>query len=141
MTSNARTGLEKLPVDTCWELVAQQTVGRLAVAVDGQPDVFPVNYVVEDRTIVIHTMPGLKLASAIFGRGVAFEVDTLDADRRAGWSVVIQGKAEEITGTEPLLDAEALGIRPWAESPKYRYLRIQPTQVVGRRIPDSGAQV
>ena len=30
--------------DDCWRLLGETTVGRLAVIVEGHPDVFPVNF-------------------------------------------------------------------------------------------------
>jgi len=130
-----RTGLVALTADECWEFLRSTPVGRLAVSIGGKPDIFPVNYVVEDDTIVIRTMPGIKLASALFGDSVAFEVDEINMADHSGRSVVLHGTAEEVVGTEALLHTEELKLEPWADSPKYRYLRIKPTKVSGRRVP------
>lgn len=126
--------LEELTVDECWAVLGRKSVGRLAVAIDNRPDIFPVNYGVDDGTVVIRTAPGLKLAASILGRGVAFEVDDLDEDRGTGVSVVVHGPAVELEGLEELLEAEQLGVRPWAKGQKDRYIRIDPTEVTGRRI-------
>ncbi|MEZ5230613.1 MAG: pyridoxamine 5'-phosphate oxidase family protein [Acidimicrobiales bacterium] len=76
-----------------------------------------------------------KLAAALLGTAVAFEVDGLDADRHTGWSIVVHGRAEEVSGVEELLEAEDLGIKTWANRDKSRFVRIHPTEVTGRRIP------
>ncbi len=131
-----RTGLEVLPEDDCWRLMAGSTVGRLAVSVANRPDIFPVNYAVDDRSVVISTDAGTKLAAAVLGRAVAFEVDGLDAEAHTGWSIVVHGHAEEIEGVIERIAAGDLGIKTWAERDKERFVRIVPTEITGRRIPD-----
>ncbi len=121
------------PVE-CWHLLRSTDVGRLAVSIRNRPDIFPVNYVVDDETIVINTAPGTKLAAAVLGRAVAFEADVLDPITQTGWSVVVKGEAEEIDDLEEFLAAEKLGIQTWTTTDKTRYLRLQPTEVTGRRI-------
>ncbi|MFN3215123.1 MAG: pyridoxamine 5'-phosphate oxidase family protein [Acidimicrobiales bacterium] len=129
--------IDALDTDECWRLISRSTVGRLAVAISNHPDIFPVNYVVDDGTIVVNTAPGTKLAAAVLGRGVAFEVDELDHATHTGWSVVVKGTASEIEDLAGLMDAEELGIETWATSDKTRFLRITPDEVTGRRITRS----
>ena len=126
--------LETLSDDDCWRLLATRQVGRLAVSIANQPDIFPVNYRVEDETLVVRTAPGLKLAGATLGAGVAFEVDGLDEMRHTGWSVVVHGLAEEIEALEEWMAADRLLIEPWAEGERDRLVRITPSKVSGRRI-------
>lgn len=134
MSSQATQGWEHLDEQECWSLLAEDEIGRLAVAVSGRPDIFPVNYVVDGDDIVVRTSAGLKLAAAVLGTGVAFEVDGLDHDRHRGWSVVAHGRAEEIEGVEPRLHAEDLHIRPWAGGDKPRFIRIVVSELTGRRL-------
>ena len=124
-----------LSPDRCWELLSQKTVGRLAVSITNHPDIFPVNYRVDDGKIVIRTAEGQKLAAAVLGTSVAFEVDALDDATRTGWSIVVKGTAEEPKRLEDYLSAEDLGIEPWAQGEKGRYIQIVPSQVTGREIP------
>jgi nitroimidazol reductase NimA-like FMN-containing flavoprotein (pyridoxamine 5'-phosphate oxidase superfamily) len=84
--------------------------------------------------VVIRTEAGLKLAAAMLGRGVAFEVDQIDEAAHVGWSVVIHGTAAEVQGTEERLAAEDLGVEPWISSPRHRYLRITADRIGGRRL-------
>lgn len=133
-----RTGLEVLPREECWRLVAGSAVGRLAVSIANQPDVFPVNYAVDGETIVITTNAGTKLAAAVLGAAVAFEVDGFDDDEHTGWSIVVHGKAAEISGVEETMRAEDLGIKTWADRDKSRFVQISPTDITGRRIPGHG---
>ena len=130
--------LETLGEQECWDLVASRTVGRLVVSIDNRPDIFPVNYRLDDQTIVIKTAAGLKLAAAVLGRGVAFEVDMIDEVHHGGWSVVVHGTAYEIEQVDELLAAEELNVEPWAEGEKARYLRVSSESITGRRIPATG---
>ena len=136
MTKNLH-GLEELSEDQCWQLLASRSVGRLAVSISNRPDIFPVNYRLDDESIVVLTSPGLKLAAATLGSGVAFEVDALDEMRRTGWSVVVHGVATEIEQLEDLMEADELRVEPWADGVKHRYIRIVADSITGRRVPGS----
>ncbi len=135
MTFNDRTGLEELEEAQCWELLGSKTIGRLAVSITNHPDIFPVNFRLADREVMVRSAPGIKLAAATLGTAVAFEVDTFDEETRTGWSVVLQGTAEELTTREDLDAAEALGVEPWADSSKHRFFKITASKISGRRVP------
>jgi len=135
MTFNERTGLDELTETQCWELLGSKTIGRLAVSITNHPDIFPVNYRLAGRDVMVRSAPGIKLAAATLGTAVAFEVDTFDEETRTGWSVVLQGTAEELQKREDLDAAEALGVEPWADSSKHRFLKITATKINGRRVP------
>lgn len=124
-----------LSTERCWELLAQKSVGRLAVSITNHPDIFPVNYRSHDSKIVIRTAEGQKLAAAVLGTSVAFEVDALDDTTHTGWSIVVKGTAEEPARLEDYLSVEDLEIEPWAKGDKSRYILITPTQIRGRQIP------
>ena len=53
-------GATILPVHECWELLAGVTLGRLVTSVDGRPEIFPINYVVQRRTVLFRTAAGTK---------------------------------------------------------------------------------
>ena len=135
MGAKRQVELETLSEDRCWQLLAQKNVGRLAVWIDDGPDIFPVNYRIEDETLVLRTAPGLKLAAATVGRGVAFEVDALDELHHTGWSVVVGGTAMEVTEPQELVELERLLVEPWAGGTKSHYLRVVPTRISGRQLP------
>ena len=59
--SKAEPRLEELSEPECLELLAQQTLGRVAIVVDGRPQIFPVNYAMYGDVIVLRTAPGTKL--------------------------------------------------------------------------------
>lgn len=122
-----------LPVSECWALARSAPVGRLAVIVDGHPDIFPVNHLVDHGTIVVRTGPGTKFTAA-HRQSVAFEIDGYDAERAQAWSVVIKGVARSIERLHDVIDALQLPIFPWQDGSKPCFLRIEPDTVTGRRI-------
>jgi nitroimidazol reductase NimA-like FMN-containing flavoprotein (pyridoxamine 5'-phosphate oxidase superfamily) len=129
-----RLGIAVLEVNQCWELLRSSEVGRLAVSIGNHPDIFPVNFVVEQGSVVFRTAEGTKLAAAVLGTAVAFEVDGYDADAGEAWSVVIKGRAVEIERMQDVFDALDLPLFPWHAAPKHRFVRIEPDDVSGRRF-------
>jgi nitroimidazol reductase NimA-like FMN-containing flavoprotein (pyridoxamine 5'-phosphate oxidase superfamily) len=129
-----RFGVTVLEANKCWELLRQSEVGRLAVSIRDLPDLFPINFVVDHGTVVFRTAEGTKLAAAVLGRAVAFEVDGYDPDAGDAWSVVIKGRAVEIERMQDVFDALDLPLFPWHASPKHRFVRIEPDDVSGRRF-------
>jgi nitroimidazol reductase NimA-like FMN-containing flavoprotein (pyridoxamine 5'-phosphate oxidase superfamily) len=115
-------------------LLRAAEVARLAVAVDAQPDIYPINYVVDHGTIVFRTGPGSKL-SAASSHLVAFEVDGYDAETNQAWSVVIKGRAEEIKQLYERIESVELPLFPWHADPKLHFVRIVPDTISGRQFP------
>jgi nitroimidazol reductase NimA-like FMN-containing flavoprotein (pyridoxamine 5'-phosphate oxidase superfamily) len=123
-----------LDTRTCLSLLRTGEVGRLAVAIKNHPDIFPINYVVDRGTVVFRTAEGTKLAAALLGQGVAFEVDGYDPEAGDAWSVVIKGYAVEIENMYEMFDALDLPLFPWHAGPKHRFVRIEPQEITGRRF-------
>jgi len=135
-----RNGLGILDEEECWQLLAAHHVGRLAVCIAGVPEIFPLNFVVDSRTLVVLTSPGTKLAGAVLGGRVAFEIDAADPLFHTGWSVVLHGSAEEIEDLEELMAVQQLPLRPWGPLPKSNWVRITPSTITGRRILPAGVE-
>ncbi|GAB3490670.1 pyridoxamine 5'-phosphate oxidase family protein [Flexivirga sp.] len=131
------TSTVELPASECWALVRSVPVGRLAVLVDGRPDIFPVNHVVDHGTVVVRTGTGTKLAAAD-RQPVAFEVDGYDVEAAQAWSAVIKGVARTVDRMHEVVDALQLPIFPWQGGPKPCFLRIEPESITGRRITVQG---
>jgi len=130
----SKSPLTTLDDAVCWERLAAHRVGRLVVSVGSQPDIFPVNYLVEDGQIIVRTAEGTKLAAAIMGGLVAFEIDEFDPDTHSGWSVVVHGTAAETHTLDEVMHDEALDPDPWASGFKGRIIHITPTEVTGRSV-------
>jgi nitroimidazol reductase NimA-like FMN-containing flavoprotein (pyridoxamine 5'-phosphate oxidase superfamily) len=116
-------------------LLAQQHVGRLGFVVDTWPIILPVNYVVDNETIVLRTGAGAKLHAVRRGAPVAFEVDDLDEIYRSGRSVLVLGFATEIEDDAELARVKRLPLRPWVATRKDFWIRIEPVQITGRALP------
>lgn len=140
MNTSNDTHTLNLSASECWALVRSVPVGRLAVSVDGSPDIFPVNHLVDHGTIVLRTGPGTKL-SAADRQPVAFEVDGYDAEHAQTWSVVIKGRARSVDRLHEIVDALQLPIFPWQDGPKPSFLRIEPDSITGRCITVSGGHI
>jgi nitroimidazol reductase NimA-like FMN-containing flavoprotein (pyridoxamine 5'-phosphate oxidase superfamily) len=135
-TIEARTTLDVLDPDECLRLLARHHLGRLAVVVDDQPLVFPVNYALAGHSIVFRTDPGTKLHAAN-GHRVAFEIDGTDAQYHEGWSVLVVGTAHEELEPSRLHDMARLPLAPWRPGATAHWMRISTGAVTGRRISHS----
>jgi transcriptional regulator with XRE-family HTH domain len=122
-----------LPAE-CRRLIAPGGVGRIAFGTATGPVVLPVNFAVLAGTIVIRTAEG----TAIEGHAdelVALEVDHLDEALRQGWSVLVRGQGHRVRHPAELRRLrEDVVVWPWPGGDREAYVRIQPSQITGRRI-------
>ena len=118
--------------DECWHLLEHAEVGRLAVSVKDEVEIFPLNFVVSERRLYFRTSPGSKLAELTANPRVALEADRYDDIAAA--SVVVKGIAERLELQRDIDAADELGLQPWIPTLKYRWVRITPTRVTGRRF-------
>ncbi|MBE4716718.1 pyridoxamine 5'-phosphate oxidase family protein [Pseudarthrobacter sp. AB1] len=125
---------EILDLDDCWRLLGETTLGRLAVIVDGHPDVFPVNFTVDNQTLVFRTGSGTKQQAIEADDIVALEADAVSAEFGFAWSVVVKGRAEETTPTGPAMDEIRRALFPWQGVGQDLLIRITPQAVTGRRF-------
>ncbi|MEV8268014.1 pyridoxamine 5'-phosphate oxidase family protein [Microbacterium sp. NPDC076911] len=131
--SAASLGVQEIPVDECWRLLESVDLGRLAiVAGDGRPDVFPMNFLVYDGSVIIRTAPGGKLQALHSNPAVAFEVDGSDVWRH--WSVVMRGDVVRMDADELIEASGALELFSWSPTAKHNFLRLTPDSVSGRRF-------
>jgi hypothetical protein len=126
---------EELTPHESWRLLAAADIGRIAVCYDETPEIFPVNYVVANGTVVFRTSPGLKHVSARLGQVVALEADGVDRDTGIAWSVIVKGRARDVSTPQELAVVEQLPLRPVHAGAKPLFVRIEPDQVTGRRFP------
>lgn len=125
--------MHELEPAECWTLLAGEEFGRLAVVDgDGRPDVFPMNFIVHRKCIVLRSAPGTKLMSITAHPNVAFEVDGVLGD--AHWSVVVRGSTHRLGVDSEIHESGAMAIRSWSPTAKYNYIRVVPVAVTGRRF-------
>jgi nitroimidazol reductase NimA-like FMN-containing flavoprotein (pyridoxamine 5'-phosphate oxidase superfamily) len=133
-----RTWLIGISTDecACAHLLSASGLGRLAVIVNGRPQIFPVNHVYDRPSgcVVFPTRAGTKLHGALDWPWVAFEVDGLDRDGGGGWSVLVAGRAEEVTDPELIARAATAREALWGAGRGTHWVRIVPSEVSGRRI-------
>ncbi len=128
---------EVLDASQSWALLRESPFGRLGVIVDGRPEIFPVNHVVDHGSILFRSGPGTKVTASV-GRPVVFEVDGYDPIHGDAWSVMVSGRGREVTDTDDVIDAMHTTLFPWHQGPKPRFVRIVTESVTGRRYPVSG---
>ena len=124
--------ITELTEQESWELLAGVPIGRLATTIGDDIELFPVNHVVDNGTVVFRTSQGSKLFELTVNSKVAYEVDAYDD--KSGWSVVVHGEAEVLSDSEDLEHAEQLPLRPWIPTVKTNFVRIHPNRVSGRRF-------
>lgn len=132
---DAGTPAEKpveLTANQCWDYIRKAEIGRLAVVAGQHPEIFPINFVVDRGSVVFRTAEGTKLASALEGAAVAFEVDGYDDRLGQAWSVVLKGSAVQLESIEDILASEELPLFPWQSGEKNHFVRIDPVQTSGR---------
>lgn len=134
-------GMTALTERECWELMTRAEVGRLAVCTDEGPEIFPVNFVADNRTVLIRTSEGTKLAAVSSNPHVAFEADGFVTMHGEAWSVVVRGTARVLEKINEVHAARELPLVPWDASPKPIFVRIEPEAISGRRFtPARGAR-
>ena len=119
--------------EECWQLVATRRWGRLLVVVADHPELFPVDHLVDGRSLLVRTEEGTKLRAAL-GARVGFEVDEVDDDARLGWTVMLAGYANEVFDTRELDLAEIDADEAVWTGDRVHWLRIVPFKVSGRRL-------
>jgi len=116
----------------CWSLLSSVALGRLVTSVDGHPEIFPVNFVVQHKTVLFRTAEGTKLVSTAINDRVLFEAD--DHGATGGWSVIVRGHARVLRTHEDIADAEHAQLLPWTATTKQHFVRVRPLSVTGRRF-------
>jgi len=127
--------LEDLSYDECLALLSTAKVGRLAFVESGDPVVLPVNFTMDGSMIVFRTGVRSGLFAAVTNGPVRLEIDHWDDASRTGWSVLVKGVAEHVTGidTERF---EGLSIANEADETALPcWVRISIEEISGRKLP------
>jgi uncharacterized protein len=130
----------ELTPQECWDLLGTTNLGRLAVCLGEAPEIFPVNYVVANGTVVFRTAAGLKHVSARLNRLVTLEADGVDLDKGVAWSVVVKGRGHDMSDHPESEFARTLTLHPMHSGPKSFFVRIEPERVTGRRFQVANAE-
>lgn len=129
--------LRELPPATALRLLGSVPIGRIVFTMHALPAIRPVNHVLVDGDVLLRCHPGAALLGAI-GQVVAFEADQIDPESHTGWSVIITGKAEEITDPEDAARYEQL-LRPRVDMDMVHLVRIHTELITGFELIDVAA--
>ena len=121
----------ELSVEDCWTLLRDEEFGRLAYRLVDEVHVVPINYAVDDRSLLFRTASGGKLLAAALESDVALEIDW--HDDRAAWSVVARGHLSRLP-EDQAHRIDDLPRRSWVPTLKYDVVELVPTAVTGRRF-------
>ena len=138
MSTNTATSIEKLSRDECLNLLQfNGFVGRIGFVVEGRPLILPVNYFADESSIVFVTPAGTKLEHLASGVPVVFEIDDSRPLFHAGWSVIVQGTAQEVVDHEQLEGLRRGPLHSWALTSAEHWIRVTIEDISGRRILES----
>ena len=128
------TRMEPLDEAECMRMLAMVRWGRCAWSGPDGPRILPVNHAVVDGSLYFRTALYGSLVEAADGDTVAFEADELNDRLSAGWSVVVLGRAEQVTDPAEVASLFRRADQPWAPGSRPVLVRISPSQVTGRRF-------
>ena len=120
----------------CEKLLAEHDVGRIAWRASTGLQLLPVSYLWHEGGIVFRTSPHGVLAELLEPNDVVFEVDMLDQRSHAGWSVMMNGRANGVSSPAELSQLwSADGPVPWAaDGVRTMFVRVTPHQITGRSV-------
>ncbi|WP_134325141.1 pyridoxamine 5'-phosphate oxidase family protein [Cumulibacter soli] len=118
--------------EECWDLLSSRPIGRVAMIIGDEVEVFPVSYELREGSMYIRTAEGTKLFGIALGRPVAFEID--DWDDKSGWSVIAKCSARQLDREFEIEEAEKLGLSRWVAESRDVLVRLTPIKVTGRRF-------
>lgn len=116
----------------CMELLALRNVGNAAFTADGSSDVFPVIYVLDGTTVMLAMLVTDRLRIFQSRQVMALQVDVQSHSGASGWTVLIVGTAEVLTGQTDRERAHRLGLTTSADRAGRILVRITPGLVTGR---------
>ncbi len=129
--------LRTLSPAECLDLLEPGGIGRIGFTSADGIMMLPVNFALMAKTIIFRTAPDTLLALYSDAQ-VSFEADRLDEALHAGWSVLVQGRAHEVTDEREVKRLQdRTHLQPWAAGARDVYVRITPTRISGRRIQPS----
>jgi len=131
--------LQELTEQECWSLIDQQVddarphFARVGWTGASGPLVIPVNYVVHERSLWIRTSAYSAMAEEVDESLIAVEMDDIDAETHAGWSVLLRGRAAVIYH-EHQVPEEVRNLQTWAGGARPLWVHLAHADVSGRRL-------
>jgi len=126
---------EVLSAEECTNCLAGTKVGRVAVSTGALPAIYSVVYVLSGDRVVFRVPAQSRLLRALDQAVVAFSIDRFDDDARGGWSVLVQGVAEQVTDAAAIAQLRALPLPSWSKEPGAdRFVHISTDHLSGTRV-------
>ena len=119
--------VERLSDAECWALLGGAAIGRLVFADGDDIEIFPVNFLAHERTILFRSAPGSKLEAVASHPRVAFEVD--EHGPIWVWSVIVWGRADRLVRDDEIESSGVLDLVSWSPDEKLNYVRITPDRI------------
>ncbi|MBA8815498.1 nitroimidazol reductase NimA-like FMN-containing flavoprotein (pyridoxamine 5'-phosphate oxidase superfamily) [Microbacterium halimionae] len=120
----------ELSDEESWKRLSSKNFGHLALSTRGRPDIFPVNYYSDGRTILFRSSKGAKLNELVENPHVAFEVDADTPDNV--WSVVVHATAKVLKDDLVLSVAARETLPAWIPVEEFVYVSLEPNSIRGR---------
>src|SRR5690625_4727838 len=127
------------------ELLSSRAFGRLAVSLQGKPDIFPVNFAIhaqgdDDVVAYIRTSPGNKLWATAIGSPLALEADSIqdstpsEAPDETATSAIVYGVGRLVRHPKEFELVETLGLQAWIAARKPDVVAIDVEHISGRKF-------
>jgi nitroimidazol reductase NimA-like FMN-containing flavoprotein (pyridoxamine 5'-phosphate oxidase superfamily) len=127
----------------CLTLLAARSFGRVIVTTgdEHRPLIRPVSYRFDhaSQSVAFRTASGTKLHALLRSASACFEIDEIDAEARAGWSVIVYGITERVVHPTEILRLERFGLDSLAPGPQPDWIRVRATTITGMRIKQAPA--
>jgi uncharacterized protein len=133
MTGHAYV-FDQLDEFVCRRLLASVPIGRLGFTAAALPRVLPVHFVVRGDDVVIGSLNGMKVRSAMRGDVVVFEADSFDQVTHEGWCVNVVGVSRMITDEDDIAMLDALAFTPWSPHQDRHYFAVRMDAIQGRTL-------
>lgn len=132
---------DELEEPVCRQLLATVPIGRLGFTEAALPRILPVHFTVRGDDVVIGSLGGTKVRSALRGDVVAFEADSYDPVTHEGWVVNVIGVSRILTDPDQVAALDALEFTPWSPQQDRHYFAVRMDAVQGRTLTRSAARV
>ena len=123
--------ITELDQEECWAALRADEFGRLAYRLGDEVNLVPLNYTVDDSTLLFRTAEGSKLLGIVLNPDVVFEIDSYGES--SATSVVVRGTARLLEEDEEHR-ADTTRLRQWLPTLKYNVVEITPVTITGRRF-------
>jgi hypothetical protein len=134
---------EELTRDECLRLLAGASFGRIVFTSAALPAVRPASHLVVGGELITRAGLGSAITPTAGGAGVvvAYEADQIDSDRLCGWSVMVIGRAHQVTD-EALAARYRESVCQWGSGEPDTVISIAAEVVTGFRmgaVPETAA--